>query len=289
MPEKPGKYWDRSIKCFQGCTPVSPGCYRCFSATEDNMRQYQKNIIISGRAKGLTLKREDNSICYNGKVRFDEKLLENALKTKKPQIFFIWNDPFHNGFPDKNRNTAFNMMFDYKHHTYLILTKRARAMAEFFNGISGAGANYHWPGNFWFGITVCNQEELDRDIKYLLEINGKRWLSIEPMLDSIDLTRWLICPNCESDSTCEFDRDIGLPINCFDNYSLKNNIIESPIKQVICGTETGFGSRKLDLKYIRIIRQDCITARVPFYLKWLGKEHGRTLDGREHNDLAWRV
>lgn len=65
------------------------------------------------------------------------------------------------------------------------------------------------------------------------------------------------------------------------------------IHWVIVGGESGPGARPMKPEWVRRIRDNCRTSRVPFLFKqWGGvrKEAGRTLDGRTHNDFpSWRV
>jgi protein gp37 len=147
------------------------------------------------------------------------------------------------------------------------------------------------PKNLWTGLTVCNQEEADEKIPVFLEVPGKKFLSIEPMLGPIDL-----------DATCG-------PCHCWRDGS---------IKAVILGGETGPGARPLHPEWVRSVRDQCQSADVPFFFKQWGewvhytqycfgvgapclssvkvenelyrvgrKAAGRLLDGRTHNDLPW--
>jgi len=92
------------------------------------------------------------------------------------------------------------------------------------------------------------------------------------------------------------------------------------IHQVIVGGETGKDARPMHPDWVRSVRDQCEGAGVPFFFKSWGewatlndmpfltfrhppqntkvdgifkrvgkKAAGRLLDGREHNDLAWRI
>ena len=57
------------------------------------------------------------------------------------------------------------------------------------------------------------------------------------------------------------------------------------IHWVIVGGESGVGYRPMDLAWARDIRDQCLTASVPFFFKQVGgrtpKAGGRSLDGQE--------
>ena len=54
--------------------------------------------------------------------------------------------------------------------------------------------NFSWPAalpNVWIGGTVCNQDEADRVVPAILATPAAhRWVSVEPMLSHVDLTRY---------------------------------------------------------------------------------------------------
>jgi protein gp37 len=95
---------------------------------------------------------------------------------------------------------------------FLLLTKRPELWTErmhdayrsYRNTESGmATANWlgEWtrrtpsnpPSNIWLGVSVENQEAADRRIPELLKIPAKvRFLSVEPLLEEVNLEHWLI-------------------------------------------------------------------------------------------------
>jgi len=57
--------------------------------------------------------------------------------------------------------------------------------------------------NVWLGTSPCNQETADRSVPELLKVRdlcGGTFLSCEPLMGAVDLTRWL-CPRCEVTDT----------------------------------------------------------------------------------------
>src|SRR5271154_4148111 len=103
----------------------------------------------------------------------------------------------------------FSVMARVQTHQFIILTKRAERMRDFCRKLAFVApdelphlkepACSLWCGerpisnprplpNVWLGITVVNQVEADRDIPILLQTPAAvRFLSVEPMLEAIDL------------------------------------------------------------------------------------------------------
>jgi protein gp37 len=182
--------------------------------------------------------------------------------------------------PDSFIDETWAVMAACSQHTFLILTKRPRRMIE---AVSNIIPKYGTLPNVWLGLTIVNQQEADEKIPIFLQVPGKKFLSLEPMLGEIILERlgrhWL-GPASQSRGMCE------------------------GIEAVILGGETGPGARPMDLKWVRSIRDQCQNAGVPFFLKSLGEKvigdggtannplifkayRSRLLDGRTHDDLPW--
>jgi protein gp37 len=87
-----------------------------------------------------------------------------------------------------------------------------------------------------FGTSPVNQETFDKLTSQLLEVNGKRFLSIEPQLDVI-----------------------SLPIQL------------EGIDWIIQGGESGHYKRPFDLSWARSLRHECIALRIPYFFKQIDK------------------
>jgi protein gp37 len=113
--------------------------------------------------------------------------------------------------------------------------------------------NIDWPKNAWMGVSVENQDYTYR-ISHLRRTNAKiKFLSLEPLLGPI--TR----------------------------LNLRG------IHWVIVGGESGPGARPMDPAWPLGIKEQCLTAKVPFFFKqWGGfhkKKAGRLLQGRTWDQL----
>lgn len=222
-----GRYWDLPWSLVSGCTPCSPGCDRCWS------------LGIERRFKH-----------GDGTVTIHPERLSIPLKRRKSTVYAVWNDFFHEAVPVRFMIEALTIMAQRPDHTYLLLTKRPQEIGRLI-GKCGSFPEGVWP-NLWNGLTICNQEEADEKIPIFLQIPGKKYLSIEPMLGPINF-RWQL----------------------YRQYLERTGSIEDiePLKSidaVIIGGETGSGARPMHPDWLRSLRDQCSAAGVPFFFKSWG-------------------
>ena len=265
------RYWTKSWGLVHGCTPIGDACLHCWAAKEAYTRNFQKNPKIRALYEGLTYLK-DGIPTFNGTVRLNEAAMEIPLRTKKPTVFAVaWGgDLFHKDVPFSFLADAFSVMGRCPQHTFLVLTKRPRAMASFINAYKNAGGYYP---NVYLGTTVEDQKQADERLPALLKCAPfPLWLSIEPMLGEISF-RWALW--------AKISREPGAVNKHLDG--LKG------ISQVVLGGETGSGARPMNPDWAMAVRDQCSAAGVPFFFKGHGGliKH-RLFDGREHNDLRWR-
>ncbi len=269
-----GRYWDEGIKLVSGCTKCSPGCNNCWSLAMEN-RFYQTEAKGSGSRK----------------VEIHPDRLRR-FNTRQPKVFAIWNDLFSEAVSDDFRYAAYRAMIINKQNTYLCLTKRPQMMAEYLSSRNCFAAP-PFDSGIWHGLTVCNQQEADEKIPIFLQVPGKKFLSIEPMLGPIDLQNIIFTDINKTDALSgtvwEYGRNVG-----YYPY---------PIQAVILGGETGPGARPMHPDWVRSVRDQCVAADVPYFFKGWGKWRGdvdfhgmkwplkmmkpRVIDGRTHDDLPW--
>lgn len=193
-----------------GCTKVSAGCKNCYA---------------EGIARRFWGERKFTD------VRCHPERLDIPLKWKKPRKIFVnsMSDLFHDGVPDTFIDSVFDICRETPQHTYQVLTKRPGRMFDYFSQVPVCR-------NVWLGISAENQDTYDLRHHHLLSLYPPvRFVSIEPMLDSIDL--------------------------CLRYHT------ENQFDWVIVGGESGPGYRPMDPDWARSIRDQCRKAGVPFFMK----------------------
>ena len=165
---------------------------------------------------------------------------------------------------------------------------RLRFVRDWLNGTP--------PENVWVGATVENQEMADKRIPELLSIPAKvRFLSCEPLLEAINLSQHITCPNCEGrghfgkvleEGLCFSPGSKGKTVVCEscggNNDQLGTGFLPDGIHWVICGGESGADARPMHPDWARSLRDQCAAAGTPFFFKQNG-EWAHT----SNDDEAW--
>lgn len=141
---------------------------------------------------------------------------------------------------------------------FLLLTKRPSNI----NKMIPPAWKENPPKNVMFGCSPVNQETSDKLIPQLLQVNGKKFLSIEPQLGEIYLDRRYLFEWCP-----EHDMPSG---GCTHSQH-KDKSQFTKIDWIICGGESGAGRRPFNPEWARLLSVQCGIAKVPFFMKQIDK------------------
>jgi protein gp37 len=265
-----GRYWDEGIQLIDGCTPCSPGCDHCWSAAITHRFDKQQSKIVTNYDKGGFEKIQ--FYCTNIYGKFNGEIVTHPdrlkrFNTRKSKVFAIWNDLFHEDVSYEFIHETYLAMKRNKQNFYLILTKRAERMARVAPLILESVAFAHGYGfdNIYHGLTVCNQQEADEKIPIFLQVPGKKFLSIEPMLGPIDLNSTPF-----PDQYFKISGRTGcIPDEkeiCDYSYWMKK---DHGINAVILGGETlgNRPGREMKTEWVENIVGQCTSAGVPLFIK----------------------
>jgi protein gp37 len=270
------EWTDTTWNPVRGCSKVSPGCQNCY-AERTAARQAH-----SGYA-GL-VRIGEGSPRWTGEVRLVPEKLDEPQSWRKPRRVFVnsMSDLFHEKLTNEEIARVFDTMMDERasHHTFQVLTKRALRMRDLVApsnlGTSEGRAGF-WDGsrfrpappNIWLGVSVENQAAADERIPLLLETPAAvRFLSVEPLLGPVNLSRWLKPKPMPHDVTGAATRAIlGRHADRWLNT----------IDWVIVGGESGPGARPCDVAWIRSVVEQCTAAGVPCFVKQMGSHAGVTV------------
>jgi protein gp37 len=226
-----------------GCTKISPGCKHCYAET---MSRRLKAMGMRGYERGF-------------EIATHPERLGDPRRQKRPQRFFVdsMSDLFHAEIPFAYVDQVFAEIGATPEHTYMILTKRADRLAEYFQ--SRPAPAQAWP-NVWLGVSVEDRTYGLTRLDYLRRVDCRvRFLSVEPLLE-----------------------DLGV-------MDLRG------IHWVIVGGESGPQARPMQPAWAEGVLRQCQAADLPFFFKQWGtwgpdgvkrskKRNGRLLLGRLWED-----
>lgn len=297
------EWTDSTWQIVTGCSVVSPACTNCYA-----MRLAGTRLRNHPSRVGLTVDSKAGPV-WTGEVRFNEQWLLQPLQWKKPRRIFVaaHGDLFHDGVQDEWLDKIFAVMALCPQHTFQVLTKRPKRMRAYITAPDrhkawtreilrtpgkprhhGGVTDTWWPRfsrHIWLGVTAEDQQRADERIPELLATPAAvRWISVEPMLGAIDLTR-LPAPG-KSFEGHHLEKVIGGSVTCSRQHDALRGIIgwvgggctaeelkdeETPrLDWVVCGGESGPGSRPLHPEWARDLRDQCKAAGVAFHFKQWG-------------------
>jgi protein gp37 len=307
------EWTEKTWNPITGCTKISEGCKHCYAER------------MSKRLAGRCGYDKDEPF----KVTLHPDKLDEPLRWRKPSKIFVCSmgDLFHEDVPFSWITEVFDVMCSWRwpnkeaerlgeqeylvdpKHTYMVLTKRPERVDQWLDwvghywpGDSPLNINLEAEGNFgqhiWFGVTAENQQRADERIPILLQIPAaKRFVSVEPMLGAVDLRN------------LKYDNDIldALAGEYLSTDGSEAYVPWNKLDWSICGGETGPGARPMHPDWVRSLRDQCVSADVPFFFKSWGeyeylrrgasdgdgkyfynhvgkKRSGRAIDGDEWNE-----
>lgn len=246
-----------TLKTGNFCTKISPGCANCYASR-----------INVARGNGL-----EYTVPNLEKAKFyiDEKELAEPLKRKKPATIFVGDmfDLFHEAIPQEFIAEVLRVAWKMPRHTFQFLTKHADRMQRIVTGMmeKWGEPGQELPAWMWFGVSVESQKYADERIPLLLQTPAAiRFLSVEPLLEAIDLTR---IPTHEEWRNLDALRGIYVDGKGWERNTCTDS---APISWVICGGESGPGARPFNLAWAESLRDQCKAAGVPFFMKQMGSQ-----------------
>jgi protein gp37 len=159
-----------------GCAILSPGCTNCYA-----MRMARR-LELMGHQKYQNLTRlSGGRPKWNGRIHLDHASLDVPRTWRVGRVIFVnsMSDLFHEDVPLEYVVKVFQVMKETPQHTYQILTKRSKRLAELDDFLE-------WPDNVWMGVSVESIDYLYR-IDDLRKVHAKvRFLSLEPLLGPLE-------------------------------------------------------------------------------------------------------
>ena len=239
---------------WTGCTKIGPGCDHCYA------EGWAKRSGIVQWGPGAK-RRRTSEANWRQPVKWNTEA--ERLGVRYRVFCASLADVFDNAVPVEWRRDLFDLIERTPHLDWLLVTKRIGNVRQMIPD--------RWsvcmPPNLWLGITVVNQAEADRDIPKLLGLKvSVRFLSMEPLLGPVDLRFHVF-----SEPTGNFRTHAG------KRQMELRKPVDGGLHWVIVGGESGPGARPMHPQWARDLRDQCVAAGVPFFMKQLSGERGKTI------------
>ena len=231
------EWTDNSLNPIIGCTKIAPGCDNCYAA-----KSYP--VKMMGIKWGPGEERRETKSWEANALRWNRKAAKSGVQAK---VFCAsLSDICDKEWPDGVRDRLWDLIRLTPHLTWQLLTKRSTLINKYIP------EDIRTLRNVWLGVSVEDRMHGVRRIHDLLDTEcNLRWLSVEPLLEDLDL--W--------------------------PHELEG------IGWVVIGGESGPGARKLDGVWVERIINSCREAKVPvFFKQWgvgAGHHGGCDLNGIE--------
>lgn len=249
-----------------GCEKVSPACDHCYA--EGWAKRTGQAHLWSGERRRTT------EAYWRGPLKWNAAA--EAAGVRRRVFCASLADVFDDQVPDEWRADLWRLIDECQSLDWLLLTKRpknaARMIIRARQDVLGSRkiveehVNWPWP-NVWIGTTVESQDEARQRIPQLLKVPAAiRFLSCEPLLGPLDLTRidldgYSEIYPLEGTTECEYDDGAPAP--------------DLPaLDWVICGGESGPHARMMQEEWAGALMHQCASAEVPFFMKQI-VEHGK--------------
>lgn len=217
---------DHTFNPWWGCVKVSPACTHCYA--ESSSKRFGQSVwgvdaprrFFGDRHWKEPVGWDDSARRVNNRARVFCASMADIFEKRDELV------------PWRKRLWELVRMTPYL--DWLLLTKRSENILD----MTPDDFKKAWPENAWAGITTETQEWADKRIPDLMKIPAKvRWLSVEPMLGSMNIEKWL-----------------G----------------PDKINWVIVGGESGIGARDMESSWVTDLLAQCRNAGVAFHFKQKG-------------------
>ena len=237
---------DMTFNPVIGCTKISAGCQYCYALTLMETRYKRAQWGPNTRRVRTSSSNWKKPIQWNATAK---------ATGRRAKVFCASLSDVFEDHPDwvQPRNDLFNLIAETPHLDWLLLTKRPENINRMVADYAGDCAWLAWNGvyprtNIWIGTSVENQEQAEKRIPHLLNVEAPvKFLSCEPLLGPLNLE--------------DLAYEAAGPA-----WAGYNKLVD----WIIVGGESGQKARSLQLEWARSLRDQCQAAGTAFFMKQLG-------------------
>jgi len=258
-----------------GCTKISPGCTHCYASTQDT--SWGNDRWGPGKPREFT-----SDAYWRKPLAWQAE----AKRTGKPHSVFCASlaDVFDAEAPEGGLARVWNLIEACPDLTWLLLTKRPERIT--------ASLPPNWGKKGWkhvrLGATVETQKMADLRIPELLNVPGTdvlRYLSMEPLLEEIDIEYPKTLYPDGPPGCCN-----GFECGCYGRPTeppLWWGGFDKSIGWIIVGAESGEGARPMNEDWVRRLRDQASSAKIPFFYKQRLDPTGEKVSLPELDGRTW--
>lgn len=226
-----------------------------------------------------------NATAWTGRLTWARKAMRRAFSRMKDgdrKFFGTMTDLFHDAC-DPAMHEALAEEERAARGIRMYLTKRPKNLLTFQRRYFPAGL----PPGMWVGCTAETQRAIEEMVPTLVRVRASvRFLSIEPLFEAVNLDP-LWCGNCDTNEHVHLD-PAAQPWcwECDSEAGSPGWLGPDGIHWIVTGCESGPGRRPTDPAWIRSLRDQCVAAQVPFFLKQMDVV-GRVVGTPELDGRTW--
>jgi protein gp37 len=252
------EWTNHTANLWWGCTKVHAGCDNCYAEALSNRfgcnvwgndapRKLVKSVW-NDLDKYQRLAKENNEI-HRVFVGSMMDIFEKPMPLIDNNGSKVYDDEDADIPLDTNdlRNLLFGRISNnrYPNLMFLLLTKRPSNINKYIP----ESWKVEPPSNVMFGTSPVNQETANTLIKQLATVKGKRFISLEPQLDYVNLLEPLVINN------------VGTTFGRLIDW----------VDWVIQGGESGHHKRPFNIEWAYDMQRQCDEANTPFFFKQIDK------------------
>lgn len=255
MGENTGIQWaNHTFNPWIGCTKVSEACHHCYAESEADHRF---GLVKWGPAGH---RHKTAAANWRKPIQWDKRAAKLGIRYR---VFCAsWADVFEDNDELLEWRAELMALIEATPNLdWLLLTKRPEAVATLINAATSQNHNAWLRANphVWVGTSIETQKRLEERMPHLLELECRKFLSLEPLLEPVNLTGWAY----------RFEGALWQPGNYSDPLSAE---MVAMVDEVIIGGESGqFARGTLHPAWVDNIRKRCQEAGVPFMFKQWGE------------------
>lgn len=247
-----------------GCEKVSPGCKNCYA---EGLAVGRMKLPIWGAGRERRLFGDKH---WNEPVRWNAAAEKAGVRARvfcasMADVFESYEGPSAERVKEA-RERLWALIEATPWLDWLLLSKRPE---NFRSMLPPRWGFVSFPKNLWLGCTVENQEEANRRLPLLLDINcAVRFVSYEPALEPVDFTKIKLrawCFDCKQHEVLNALTHGSVSCECASEATTLTQL-----SWVIVGGESGNGARPFNPAWALSTVEQCRENGVPVFVKQMG-------------------